>query len=143
MHEFTLTGTGPIFPHCCIACNSQHDLIDTMSETAIGRVYFCKSCARRCARIFGFSPGKKLDELQNASEILVRKEAEQEKLLEEITGLRMECGTERKTVKDLQGRLQYAEGRLQQIEHLAATVERGARELVEAVAPQPVLEQVA
>jgi hypothetical protein len=141
--EYQVVDTAIVFPHTCVCGNQKGPFLDTFIENGVGRVYWCKSCARRAARQFGFAPGKKLDELQDASAELERKAVEIGGLLEQITGLQLECGTERRTVKELRERVQAAEGRLQSIEHLAANVERGARELVEAVAPAPVLESVA
>ena len=142
MLEYQIVDHASMFPMNCSICQSQKGpFVDTFAENPVGRIYICKSCARRAARIFGFAPGKKLDELQDASVLLEQKDAEVSGLLEEITEIRMQNGSERATVKDLAGRLEEANARLQTIEHLAAQVERGAHELVEAVAPR-VLEGV-
>jgi hypothetical protein len=138
MLEFEVVDHASIFPMNCAVCQSQKPpFIDTFSENPVGRIYLCKSCARRAARQFGFAPGKRLDELADASTALEAKQAEVAALLEEITALRMENGAERAALKSLKAQLDHASGTRQQIEHLAATLERGARELVEAVATRP------
>ena len=135
MIEYMLVETATIFPMTCVCGSAKGPLVDTMIENPVGRVYLCKLCARRAARLYGFAPGKRLDELADAETTLQAKEDEIAKLVAAIEELRLQNGSERRTVKDLQARLSSVQDVQQTSRHLAAAIEQQAHELVEAVAP--------
>lgn len=66
------------FPHYCIACGGgqQGPVLDTHREVGGLRVYLCRECVKRSARIFGFTAGERLDELAAAAGSLEEKERE-------------------------------------------------------------------
>ena len=103
MREFELIPAPVGVPWGCFVCQSATGpLVDTQTEhQAIGRIYLCKLCARRAARLYGFAPGKKLDELADASTSLGLKQAEVDNLQHELEEVRLLNGSERATVKDL------------------------------------------
>src|SRR5438552_8191772 len=78
-------------PYRCSLCPvGESPILDTGIEfPGVGRVYICKRCSRDVARLWGFSKGKALDELMNASEDLKRKDKqvdEMNEILVELTG---------------------------------------------------------
>lgn len=144
MREPMIVDTAPHLPcACCVCTNQTGPFADTFFEDRAGRKYVCKRCAKSVARLFGFAPGKRMDELENATVLVEGKDAELAKAAATIEELRLANGGERATVKDLRARLEDASGRLQATRHMAAQMEQAAHELVEAVAPAPVVEAVA
>lgn len=144
MREPMVVDRAVMAPNACKCGNTQGPLLDTFFEDRVGRVYVCKRCARMYARAFGFAPGKRMDELNEASALVEVKDAEIARLVATIEEVRIEAGAERRTVKELRERLEYANGVMQSTRHLATSIEQSAHELVEAVAPhQPTAEAVA
>jgi hypothetical protein len=144
MKEPIVVEAAVLAPYGCATCGStKGPLLDWVLENALGRVYTCKLCARMGSRAFGFAPGKKLDELSDAAAALEQRDQELAKLVETISELRLEAGTARVTAGELREQLQVARGKLQTTQHLAAQLEQGAHELVEAVAPRAPVEVAA
>lgn len=144
MREPMIVDHAPHIPcACCVCTNQTGPFADTFFEDRAGRKYVCKRCAKSHARVFGFSAGKRMDELSDAASLVEAKDAELAKAQATIEELRLANGGERATVKDLRSRLEDATGKLQLTGKMAASVEQQAHELVEAVAPRSVVEAVA
>ena len=88
MLEFIRIDPAPIWPHRCASCQSYKALADTHVEIpGYGRLYLCKLCASRLARVFGLVKGNEMDELMNADGRLRQAEkelAERDELLERL-----------------------------------------------------------
>jgi len=61
-----------LYPHRCIFCVEQKDVVDSeldleLGQARWGRVYICKNHGRAIARAFGFSKGKEQDRIANAA----------------------------------------------------------------------------
>lgn len=101
-------------PWGCVLCGSATGpLADTYAENPLGRMYVCRSCARRLNRVFGFTPGKQLDELTAAVETcdtlqaeLGRAEDENLILAAALRNAEMECELLQGEVKALREREQ-------------------------------------
>jgi hypothetical protein len=106
-----LVDTAALFPYACSCGNAHGPLLDTFFENAVGRVYVCKRCAKTYARLYGFAPGKRLDEvaqtLTRAEEIeaeLAKANAEHERLEGELVALRRELAEARELLEAAHGR---------------------------------------
>lgn len=65
------------FPMACICGNAQGTLVDTlMDRNPIGRVMLCGRCCKEIARVRGYLPGERADELENAAALLATKEGD-------------------------------------------------------------------
>jgi len=65
-------GAPAFFPFNCRACQSGKDLVDTHAEDVLGRVYICRMCFERGARVFGMIEGNRHQELMQADTSLQR-----------------------------------------------------------------------
>lgn len=118
MLDFILVDHPAFFPQACVGCGSQKGpLVDLHRELpGYGHVYACNSCAKSIARIMGYFPGKKLDELEAAGKALHAAHRELEhkagridELTEHVNGLKTE------KIKDSE-RIDYLEGRVEQLQ---------------------------
>lgn len=112
MREFELTDAPHGPPWGCVHCTSaQGPLADTYAQNALGRMYVCKSCARRLNRVFGFTPGKRLEQLSASLETvealeaeLARKEKDNLVLVQAVKGLEIELEIAHAEVQALKDR---------------------------------------
>ena len=125
MIDYTAVEFPAIFPQACVACTSQKGPIaDTHRDLpGYGHVYVCERCAKSFARIFGYSDGKRLDELENASKLVVERERDLAKMAEALAETRTQLQNARHQVTDLQGKLRDSDNRL---ESLRAAMREGA-----------------
>lgn len=84
MLEWILVDHAPLYPQQCILCDSQKGPhLDTHRELSINgtgwRIYVCQECARRAARGFGFTKGKRMDQLMKTNELIAQREREIQK----------------------------------------------------------------
>ena len=88
MIEYQKVDAATLWPHNCALCRSQAGpFADTILENDAGeRSYVCESCVRRCARLFGYAKGKRMDELSAASGALQAREQE----ITQLTGRQAE-----------------------------------------------------
>lgn len=81
-----------------------------------GRVYVCESCARRLARLFGYAPGERMDELAGASAAVTEMGRERDRLVEELEQERQQHGRTTAELADERERTEALEGRVAQLE---------------------------
>lgn len=112
--------TPVFFPHACVQCRgATGPLVDTHVETAGSlRVYVCASCVAANARALGMAAGDEQAALLQAVEHdtetqkkLGRVTKQRARLLEDITG-------KDKTIGELAVQLEWADGRIKQLEAL-------------------------
>lgn len=127
MIEFIAIESPVHFPQACVACGSQKGPIaDTHRDLpGYGHVYVCESCAKTFARIFGYADGKRLDELENASKLVVERERDIENLSRELSAARIDLHNEQHQVADLAMKLRDAENRCASLQ---AAMRLGAEE---------------
>ena len=128
MIDFIAVEFPAIFPQACVACTSQKGPIaDTHRDLpGYGHVYVCERCAKSFARIFGYSDGKRLDELENASKLVVERERDLAKMSEALAWTRQHLQDAQHQITDLQGKLRDSDNR---VESLRASMRQGAEQL--------------
>lgn len=108
-------------PGQCICGSQKGPFVDMQREIPVhGRVYLCRICVARVARVAGLAKGKRMDELMAASEVL---EAKQHELAEQqkLTLRALDKASEYERQRDEQKkRAEEAEGKLEQMQHLLA-----------------------
>lgn len=115
-------------PKACVGCGGNIGPFVDVAEVEIPTVngpipwhfYLCKRvCARSVARLCGFAPGAKLDELANAAELLAAKEKENTEITAQLEVLRTKVGelhqdkvSKTQQVELLQGRVKQMRDRI-------------------------------
>jgi hypothetical protein len=117
-------------PRCCVVCGGNIGPFVDVAEIEIAtvngpiayHVYLCHRIhAREVARIGGYAPGKKMQELSNAAEQLREKEKELAALVEKRDGLldTVKGLAAKELMKD--ERIAFLEGRVSQLQGRIAT----------------------
>lgn len=130
MIEYQIVETAVMFPQTCFCGSSKGPLIDTNVMRGQERIYLCKLCVKRSARPFGFMPGKRMDELENASLELEQKDkelAEAHRRNEKQTAANADLS---RRLDEQATLLEHYRGLNEQYKHLAGIVAENARELV-------------
>lgn len=123
MIEFVVVDYPAIKPQRCVACNSSTGpLVDTLAEQWGDRIYLCKLCVKRSAKLLGFVRGDKADQLDNAMEVVAAKDSELDILTAEVRDLRGKLGHEQKKVQAQATLLEDAQNRERTRAHLAAEI---------------------
>jgi hypothetical protein len=116
MQEFIRVDPAPIWPHRCVACLSYRALADSHVEIEqYGRVYVCKLCASRFARVFGLVKGDEQTVLMNADTRLTQLEkqlVDSDQRREEAYGNLPAAEIQ---IAELEAELEHATGRLTQL----------------------------
>jgi hypothetical protein len=125
--EFIAVEYPTMFPQACVACTSQKGPIaDTFRDLpGYGHVYVCERCAKSFARIFGYSDGERLDELENASKLVKERERDVANLTKELAKTTLALQDAGHEVADLKMRLRDSENRT---ESLRAAMKIGAEQ---------------
>lgn len=119
MLEFIVVESGSFYPNCCIACNGyKGPLADLHVETHSGRVYVCRSCAKRLAIVFGFTKGEQMEKLTRAAERLELGEKQMDEALCRIADMESDQTQLLGELRALQDYRAFAEGRIAQLEAL-------------------------
>lgn len=118
MLEFISVDHPALFPQACVACLSQKGpLVDTHAERpGFGHIYICDSCAKSIARIRGYAPGAKLDELEAASRAVTAARRElilKSEKIDSLTARLHDAGVEK--AQDIE-QIEFLVGRVQQLE---------------------------
>jgi hypothetical protein len=117
--------TAELSPRACVGCWGNIGPFVDVGEVEIPtvngpipfHVYLCKRvCARSVARVSGFAPGKKMNELANAAEQLAQKEKELAEVNEANKILRSEAANRAEAIGALQSAYDQAQGRVAQLE---------------------------
>lgn len=113
MIEYVAISSPVMFPQACVCCTSQKGPIaDTHRDLpGYGHVYVCEACAKSFARIFGYAPGKRLDQLEAASKLVVERERDIAKVTAELDAANTKLQDAGHEVADLKERLRDAENR--------------------------------
>jgi len=123
-----------VFPHRCPCGSGKGPIIDTHIELGnYGRLYVCELCAKTYAQKFGFADGKRLDELSEASGLLVEKEREVAVLTEQLGALAGENAILEKEVKRRDAEIEGLEGRVSQMSSTIRASAEAAREHLQLV----------
>jgi hypothetical protein len=112
-------------PKACVGCGGNigpfidvaEIEIPTVNGPIAWHVYLChRICARSVARVGGYAPGKKMNELSNAAVQLAEKEKELAAIYEKRNGLldTVKGLTAKEALKD--ERIAYLEGRVSQLQ---------------------------
>lgn len=128
---------------CCVCTNTTGPFSDTFFEDRFGRKYLCLRCVKTNARIHGYAPGKRMDELSEAAALVEGKDAEIAGLLTQVEELRRDARSEGVKLRELRAALEDAEGRLRTVAHVGAALESAAHELVGMIAPPAPVEVAA
>jgi septal ring factor EnvC (AmiA/AmiB activator) len=125
--EFIAVEYPTMFPQACVACTSQKGPIaDTFRDLpGYGHVYVCERCAKSFARIFGYSDGKRLDELENASKLLVERERDLSGMTQELARVSLALDDAEHQIADLKEKLRDSDNRT---ESLRAAMKVGAEQ---------------
>ena len=138
MKEPVIVETAQMAPYKCKCGNSTGPLIDTFFQDHDGRVYVCKRCSRSYARAFGFAPGKKLDELADAANVLEQRDKEFAVIEGELAESRLEMDSAARVIASLREQLDDTNAVLQTARFMASGIANTAADLVVATAPAPV-----
>ena len=117
--------TAAMYPMHCVGCTNVYGpFIDFERETHSGRIYLCRDCARTAARLFGFSKGKKLEELSAAAvslETATERIAELEALTVQLAPIEAEKDA---VIADLNEQLSALESQINMLKgHMAEEAE--------------------
>jgi hypothetical protein len=126
-------------PRFCVACHGNIGPFVDVAEIEIAtvngpiayHVYLChRICARAVARIGGYAPGKKMNELSNAAVQLREKEKELVERDEIVRILRAESANRAGAIGALQQAYDQAIGRVKQLEGVIGEKARADLNLV-------------
>lgn len=129
MLEPILVDHATMFPSACVCGSQTGPLADTHIEVDGRRIYLCKLCSKMLARAFGFAPGEKMDELENAAALLRAKEQELGDVRSLADQLNESLSTEKQRAEQLRLEVDRVNGRIRQREHLADIIVSTAAEL--------------
>lgn len=130
MQEFMrIDGGAPFFPHNCRACTGVKDLIDTFAEDQVGRVYLCRLCITRGARVFGLVKGNRHTELERADELLSASTKESERQREQIERMTAELSARAQRISQLEALAEQMRQKDKQRQYMAGQVIEHAKEL--------------
>jgi len=125
MIEPQIVETAAMYPMHCAGCTNVYGpFVDFERETHAGRIYLCRKCARTAARLFGFSKGRKLEELSNAAESLESAQALIADLEHQVEILYPIEGAKDAVIKDLEEQIQALESQMNALKgHIAEEAE--------------------
>lgn len=130
MREPMLVDHAPHVPcACCICTNQTGPFADMFFEDRAGRKYVCKRCARSVSRLFGFAPGKRLDELSEAASLVEGKDREIEAAQDLIRELNAQVEEGRVAASGVEDELELALEREKTREHLIESLVQTALQL--------------
>lgn len=143
MIEYQRVEAAVVYPQSCVLCTAtKGPFVDTFADRWGERLYVCRMCTQRLGRALGIVKGDKHEELLRSAELLAEKDREIAMRQQQQDELRQVNGQLRAQEKELRAELQAARGRIEQVSHLAAIVERNTAELM-AAAAAPVAPEVA
>lgn len=135
MKEPVIVDHAQLAPYACKCGNTTGPLIDTFFQDAEGRVYVCKRCSRSYARAFGFAPGKKLDELADAANVLEQRDREFAVVQAELGESRLEVDSAARVISSLREQLESTQAQVQTARFMASGLAQTASDLVSATTP--------
>jgi hypothetical protein len=123
--DMQIVPTAELSPRRCVHCGGNIGPFVDVAEIEIPTVngpiayhiYLChRMCARSVARVGGYAPGKKMQELSNAAVQLAEAEKEKAALIEKRDGLMetVKALAVKETLKD--ERIAFLEGRVSQLQ---------------------------
>lgn len=118
--EFTATQELHVWPMACIVCGAQdRPQADTGVEKYVGsnpgRIYLCRLCTEKSARVLGMVEGDEMAKLKDASTLLAEREMALRKREETIKKLTLACEDAGKQIAALAEERDYLEGRVKQL----------------------------
>ena len=137
MFDFIRVETAPFFPHNCRACQSGKDLIDTHAEDHVGRVYLCRMCIERGARVYGMIEGNRHQQLMQADTLLLAANRALEQNQDAIQALEGQVDVLDNEYVAAVEELANARQRIEQLESAQLAFADQARALVGVGAQQP------
>lgn len=114
---------------CCICTNQTGPFADTFFEDRAGRKYVCKRCAKSVARLFGFAPGERMDELSEAASLVEGKDREIEAAQDLIRELNAQLEEGKRAAAGVEDELELALERERTREHLIESLVQTALQL--------------
>lgn len=130
MNDPIVVASALMFPYGCTSCiNPEAPFLDTQYDNPVGRVYVCSKCARDAARTFGWTSGKKLNELKNAADTIRDNEKQMEEIQAVVNDLIEATKTKDAIVKAQEITIDKLQGELKQFEHLVSGLDAKAEEM--------------
>jgi hypothetical protein len=126
-------------PKACVGCGGNigpfvdvaEIEIPTVNGPIAWHVYLChRICARSVARVGGYAPGKKMNELSNAAIQLAEAEKEKESLSERLEVATAFIATQNAGLEEKTQKIDFLEGRVKQLQERITAEARANLNLV-------------
>lgn len=118
MLDWTILESPINFPHYCIACMNGRGPVAATHRTmpGFGDVYLCENCAEKLARMFGFAPGDRMDEIVKAAKRVTELERDNAKLAQAVTDARTDIKHYEATLQQREEEILGNRARMKQLE---------------------------